>query len=86
MLARTKQLSNLAGIAWTRTLNGGRSELNEYILLHEFHRKKYICPDKYAWERKRRDETEKKDKFKGGLVFEPKRGVWDKYILVMDFN
>lgn len=86
LLALTKQLTNLAGNAWSRTLNGGRSERNEYILLHEFHRKKYICPDKYAWERKRRDETEKKDKFKGGLVFEPKRGLWDKYILVMDFN
>lgn len=28
----------------------------------------------------------KRDKYKGGLVFEPKRGLWYKYILVMDFN
>lgn len=28
----------------------------------------------------------KRDKYKGGLVFEPKRGLWDKIILVMDFN
>lgn len=28
----------------------------------------------------------KKDKYKGGLVFEPKRGLWDKFVLVMDFN
>ena len=27
-----------------------------------------------------------KDKYKGIMVFEPKRGLWDKYILVMDFN
>lgn len=94
LLALTKQLTNLAGNSWSRTLNGGRAERNEYILLHEFHRKKYICPDKIsAWEKKAlksaKDEGEaptKKEKFKGGLVFEPKRGLWDRYILVMDFN
>lgn len=82
-----------------KTLNGGRAERNEYILLHEFHRLKYICPDK-QWGKKaeaavknENDEEEgakptkgKKDKYKGGLVFEPKRGLWDKFILVMDFN
>lgn len=91
LLALTKQLTNLAGNSWTRTLTGGRAERNEYILLHEFHRKKYICPDKIsAWEKKalnRGDEPAgKKEKFRGGLVFEPKRGLWDKYVLVMDFN
>ena len=84
-----------------KTLNGGRAERNEYILLHEFHRLKYICPDKTfgkksaaavkieAEEGDAAAETtskSKKDKYKGGLVFEPKRGLWDKYILVMDFN
>jgi DNA polymerase alpha subunit A len=79
-----------------KTLNGGRAERNEYILLHEFHRLKYICPDK-TWGKKSKPEPEvedqeggkskkKRDKYKGGLVFEPKRGLWDKYILVMDFN
>jgi DNA polymerase elongation subunit (family B) len=28
----------------------------------------------------------KRYKYKGSLVFEPKRGLWDKFILVMDFN
>jgi len=89
-------------------LNGGRAERNEYILLHEFHRLKYISPDK-TWGKKTtprvkeeleddgeaggggkkgkgKGEKTKRDKYKGGLVFEPKRGLWDRYVLVMDFN
>ncbi|KAF8624027.1 hypothetical protein AX17_007233 [Amanita inopinata Kibby_2008] len=101
ILPLTKQLTNLAGNAWNKTLNGGRAERNEYILLHEFHRLKYICPDK-VWGKKPvtapKVETQdkdgedgkanksKRDKYKGGLVFEPKKGLHDKYILVMDFN
>jgi DNA polymerase alpha subunit A len=73
-------------------------------LLHEFHRLKYVCPDKVYKNFKQRnlptgdeDEDEQpsastsvhkrgKAKYAGGLVFEPKRGLWDTYILVMDFN
>lgn len=92
-----------------KTLNGGRAERNEYILLHEFHKLKYICPDK-SWGKKSaaaavkpevveeadtgapegqqaaKGKNNKKDKYKGGLVLEPKRGLWDKIVLVMDFN
>jgi DNA polymerase alpha subunit A len=97
MLPLTKVLTNLAGNSWARTLSGTRAERNEYILLHEFHKNKYICPDK-QWGRgrvKAEEETaegeegadaKKKDKFKGGLVFEPEKGLYDKFILVMDFN
>lgn len=96
MLPLTKVLTNLAGNSWARTLSGTRAERNEYILLHEFYRNKYICPDKYASKVPSKpqddeddDETtdkKKKDKFKGGLVFEPEKGLYDRYILVMDFN
>ena len=97
MLPLTKVLTELAGNSWARTLSGTRAERNEYILLHEFHRNKYICPDKefgkgrvkQTQENEDEDDgadTKKKDKYKGGLVFEPEKGLYDKFILVMDFN
>jgi DNA polymerase alpha subunit A len=100
ILPLSKQLTNLAGNSWARTMTGTRAERNEYILLHEFHRNKYICPDKVYQKGKaasiKVEEVEpnddeaavgkKKDKYKGGLVFEPEKGLYDKYILVMDFN
>jgi DNA polymerase alpha subunit A len=97
MLPLTKVLTNLAGNSWGRTLSGTRAERNEYILLHEFHRNKYICPDKYSakqqkMEEKNLDDDEdsvdkkKKEKYKGGLVFPPENRLYDRYVLVMDFN
>ncbi|KAK6950215.1 hypothetical protein Daesc_008541 [Daldinia eschscholtzii] len=96
MLPLTKVLTNLAGNSWARTLTGTRAERNEYILLHEFHRNKYICPDKQFFRGRPKAEEEnneeegtegkKKDKYKGGLVFEPETGLYDKFVLVMDFN
>lgn len=95
LLPLTKILTNLAGNSWARTLTGTRAERNEYILLHEFHRNKYICPDKQTFRGRQRLEenadeengdSKKKDKYKGGLVFEPERGLYDKFVLVMDFN
>lgn len=94
MLPLTKVLTNLAGNSWARTLTGTRAERNEYILLHEFHRNKYICPDKQTWRGRQKaedddqenEDTKKKDKYKGGLVLEPEKGLYDKFVLVMDFN
>nr|POF20599.1 dna polymerase alpha catalytic subunit [Quercus suber] len=99
ILPLSKVLTNLAGNSWARTLSGTRAERNEYILLHEFYRNKYICPDKLSGKgaaNKKLEENDnaddeggdakKKDKYKGGLVFEPEKGLYDKFILVMDFN
>ena len=100
MLPLTKVLTELAGNSWARTLSGTRAERNEYILLHEFYRNKYIVPDKIYGKGRQAVKVEsvddddevqetsskKKDKYKGGLVFEPEKGLYDKFILVMDFN
>lgn len=95
ILPLTKVLTNLAGNSWARTLTGTRAERNEYILLHEFHRNRYICPDKQFFKGRPKVEdeadedaapTKKKDKYQGGLVFEPEKGLYDKFVLVMDFN
>ncbi|KAK9474042.1 putative DNA polymerase alpha catalytic subunit [Dipodascopsis tothii] len=99
LLPLSKQLTNLAGNSWARTLSGTRAERNEFILLHEFTKNKYIVPDKYQTAKHTHkfaedDDDEaaeagagkKRDKYRGGLVFEPEKGLYDKYILVMDFN
>ncbi|CAK7892719.1 DNA polymerase alpha catalytic subunit A [[Candida] anglica] len=46
ILSLSKQLTNLAGNAWSHTLSGTRAGRNEYILLHEFTRQNYVVPDK----------------------------------------
>ncbi|KAK6459207.1 DNA-directed DNA polymerase alpha [Scheffersomyces xylosifermentans] len=46
ILSLSKQLTNIAGNAWSHTLSGTRAGRNEFILLHEFKRNKYIVPDK----------------------------------------
>ncbi|KAI3406179.2 POL1 [Candida oxycetoniae] len=46
ILSLSKQLTNIAGNAWSHTLSGTRAGRNEYILLHEFKKNNYIVPDK----------------------------------------
>lgn len=100
---------------------GARAQRVEYLLLHAFHAKKYIVPDKMtshvkeAKMTKRRmnngiedrnaDELDtdaanfengnqqsdhgkrkKGPAYAGGLVLEPKKGLYDKYVLLLDFN
>ena len=123
VLPLTKQLTNLAGNLWSRSLKGARAERIEYLLLHEFHRTsvppytKFIVPDKAGWsENKKAVEDEEgasddegagrkgkrtatgsgtaaraakgrsKPAYAGGLVLEPKKGLYDKFVLLLDFN
>lgn len=101
------------------SFQGARAQRVEYLLLHAFHAKKYIVPDKMTSQmketklNKRRINNDVEDRnvddlddanfdtgaphnnhgkgkkgpaYAGGLVLEPKRGLYDKFILLLDFN
>lgn len=89
----------------SRTLMGGRSERNEFLLLHAFTEKNFIVPDKqyskkpvqqvdeydmedtsHGQQRKKGATGKRKPAYTGGLVLEPRKGFYDKLILLMDFN
>lgn len=86
------QITNICGNLMSRTLQGGRSKRNEYLLLHAFNEKNYIVPDRQVQDLSRFDanhdatKTKKKAAYSGGLVLEPIKGFYDKFILLMDFN
>jgi len=94
------QITQVAGNVMSRTLLGGRAERNEFLLLHAFHERGFIVPDKtYGKKKPVNDEDldgdatvagktggKRKPAYAGGLVLEPKKGFYDTFILLMDFN
>ncbi|XP_053601752.1 DNA polymerase alpha catalytic subunit [Plodia interpunctella] len=94
------QITQIAGNVMSRTLMGGRSERNEFLLLHAFTEKNFIVPDKVYGkktvvlddesegntENAPKKQAKKKAAYSGGLVLDPKKGFYDKLILLMDFN
>jgi DNA polymerase alpha subunit A len=68
VLPLTKQLTNLAGNLWTKSLQGKRAERIEYLLLHEFHRLKYVPPDKETYKMRMAKKERRKDNLCGNLV------------------
>ncbi|KAL8595946.1 hypothetical protein ACOMHN_018258 [Nucella lapillus] len=100
------QITTICGNSMGRTLMGGRSERNEYLLLHAFTEKGFICPDKEFKQKakhqavdgdgeeeeeggggsKKAHQGRRKPAYAGGLVLEPKKGFYDKFILLLDFN
>ncbi|KAJ7952842.1 DNA polymerase [Quillaja saponaria] len=120
VLPLTRQLTNISGNLWGKTLQGARAQRVEYLLLHAFHAKKFIVPDKISSHAKDAKLTKRKvanaedrnvanldndeanfgndapqsdhgngkkgPAYAGGLVLEPKKGLYDKYILLLDFN
>lgn len=90
----------------------------EYLLLHEFHIRKFIVPDKISQREKENQANKRKNAtrpdegmegeedepfeaapsdatgkqrkrgpaYLGGLVLEPKKGLYDRFVLLLDFN
>lgn len=52
------QITCIAGNLMSRTLQGGRSERNEYLLMHAFYEKQYIIPDKKVWKDNQKNDEE----------------------------
>jgi len=87
ILPLTKQLTCVAGNIWSHTMKGNRAERTEYLLLHEFHQIKYLAPEKKRpGQKKEKGGGREKAKYAGGLVLEPKKGYYDSFILLLDFN
>ncbi|XP_071730497.1 DNA polymerase alpha catalytic subunit [Rutidosis leptorrhynchoides] len=115
VLPLTRQLTNISGNLWGKTLQGARAQRVEYLLLHAFHAKKFMVPDKFYLPKDNKIAKRKSDgsedhkvindmvlnddiidnepvkakkapSYAGGLVLEPKKGLYDKYILLLDFN
>ncbi|KAI4480651.1 hypothetical protein M0804_010204 [Polistes exclamans] len=84
------QITSIAGNTLSRTLSAGRSERNEYLLLHAFYLKNYITPDKLQGKINKNTEGDnprrKKAAYAGGLVLTAQKGFYDTLILLMDFN
>ncbi|CAB9498953.1 DNA polymerase alpha catalytic subunit (Fragment) [Seminavis robusta] len=86
ILPLTKQLTCIAGNLWSHTMKSNRAERTEYLLLHEFHRLKHLVPEKRRPGSKKGAAGKGKAKYSGGLVLEPKKGLYDSFILLLDFN
>ena len=97
VLPLTRQLAELSGSLWSKALLSQRAQRIEYLLLHEFHNNKFILPNKMSGkDRVAVDGDEegqggskkggKGPQYAGGLVLEPKKGLYERYILLLDFN
>ncbi|KAH8584581.1 DNA polymerase alpha catalytic subunit [Cryptosporidium sp. chipmunk genotype I] len=101
VLPLTRELTNLAGFLWSKSLLFLRAERNEYLLLHEFHKGKFVTPDCIQRNQKYKIRAEdsvlseidkddnnlkKEETYSGGLVLEPITGLYDSFILLLDFN
>lgn len=87
LLPLTLQLSKVAGCLWSVSLRQARSERNEMLLMHAFWEKNYIIPERQKkFKETETEATEEKKTFSGGKVLEPIAGLYNTYVVLVDFN
>ena len=72
-------LSKITGVDLSKILQGGSLGKAEYLIIRTLYKHKYL------WPSRKKQTEEKKLKFKGGLVIDPKPGLYDN-IVSMDFS
>ena len=104
ILQLSKQLTNIAGNLWIKSLQNSRADRCEMLLLHEFTANNYLVPEKLLRSEKFEDNlivdndefindrqgndasNKRRPQYGGGLVLEPKAGLYDNIVLLLDFN
>ena len=86
MLPLSHELAVLSGSPWSACLAGSRARRVEYMLLHEFHTHNLFPPSQVARAATTSQAGRRRRTFEGGLVLEPKRGLVDTLVLLMDFT
>ncbi len=81
----TFELSRIAGCMWQVSLRQARAERNEMLLMHTFFDKNYLLPDRQKYDKGEGEETAEKG-FVGGKVIDPTPGLYDDYVIIVDFN
>jgi DNA polymerase alpha subunit A len=82
------QISNVTGSLLAKVFIGSSSERNDFMLIRAFVSKSFVIPDK-----RHRDAPDaasnpqkKQASYTGGLVLEPKRGLYTDGVIVLDYE
>ncbi|KAI3379730.1 hypothetical protein SNEBB_004383 [Seison nebaliae] len=81
------EITKIVGNRFCRTLIGGRAERNESLLLHEFFQRDFVLPSPISkYSNKKPVIVDNEATYTGGLVLEPKIGLYRQMVILIDFN